>query len=171
MTMTTSKIYTLKGEIEDIDITYNGLPIFRKITNSAVEIEISRRLMQRPHTNIVNIYEVTSNYIDMELLDTNICNFSKDAINTIMASVKQHLQDLGIIYIDWKSDNIGVGSDGELKLFDFDVSGIIDVATNIWIMKPVQYYAYNKAVESGMKTAKEIDDYSLINMYPNVNNK
>jgi hypothetical protein len=159
--MTTSKIYTLKGSIEDIDIQHHGLPIFRKTTKSVVEIEIVKRLMENPHTNIVNIYAVTSNCIDMELLDTNICNFSKDAIKAIMASVKQHLQALGIIYIDWKYDNVGVGSDGELKLFDFDVSGIIDVATNIWIMEPAHYYAYNDAVKNGMKTAKEIDDYAF----------
>jgi hypothetical protein len=35
-----------------------------------------------------------------------------------MKNVKDFLQSLGIMYIDWKIDNIGVSNVGAYKLFD-----------------------------------------------------
>jgi hypothetical protein len=43
-----------------------------------------------------------------------------------MSNVKDFLQGLGIMYVDWKLDNIGKSLiDGKYKLFDFDASGLV----------------------------------------------
>ena len=75
--------------------------------------------------------------------------------------VKTYLQSLGIMYIDWKLDNIGISDDGQIKLFDFDVSGLIDVKTNGWIKKPPMFWSYTTAVQNGAETPTEIDNYAF----------
>ena len=78
-----------------------------------------------------------------------------------MIDVKKHLQEFGIMYIDWKPDNIGIG-DGHLKLFDFDVSGLVDPKNpGKWILSPPEWAAYKDALKVGKKTPIEIDDYSF----------
>ena len=38
------------------------------------------------------------------------------------------------MYIDWKLDNVGISDiDGQYKLFDLDVSGLINIKTQKWI--------------------------------------
>jgi serine/threonine protein kinase len=80
-----------------------------------------------------------------------------------MRGVKDYLQSLGIMYIDWKLDNIGINNDSNLKLFDFDVSGMIDTNNGEWITKmaPPKYYSFNEAVKAGMITPIEIDNYAF----------
>ena len=162
--MESSKVYTIKGDIENIDVDisqYNNQYIFKKITKSKVELEICRLLMQYPHKNIVRIFEVGTDYVIMEQVNINLNRISKDTIQTKMTIVKDHLQNLGIIYIDWKRDNIGIGIDGELILFDFDVSGLVDVNTQNWIIDAKHYYAYNHAIDDGYNTPIEIDNYAF----------
>jgi len=31
----------------------------------------------------------------------------------------------GIVYIDWKPDNMGIDVDGKIKIFDFNMSGLL----------------------------------------------
>jgi len=159
--MTTSKVYTAQGDIEDIEVTHEGRNVFRKITDSKVEIAISTMLLSNPHKNIVSIYAVTDFHIDMELLDINISDVDALTVKSVMTNVKNYLQELGIIYIDWKLDNIGIGSDGELKLFDFDSSGIIDVCTKEWKNEPPALYSYKKAVKNGMTNPIDIDNFAF----------
>ena len=122
------------------------------------EKEIVKILMKNPHINIVTYYHITDFYIDMELLDTD----SKLNCYEELISVKDFLQTLGIFYIDWKIDNIGKSIDNQFKLFDFNASGIIDISTQEWIVKPVEtFWNYKKALENGCKTPKEIDDWSF----------
>lgn len=97
----------------------------------------------------------------MELLNTDLFKVSMRKLQNDMMEVKTFLQGLGIMYIDWKLDNIGISEDGELKLFDFDVSGLIDTKTEEWIIKPPEFWAYNNAVENGMVTPVEIDNYAF----------
>jgi serine/threonine protein kinase len=151
----TSKVYTLEGKIEDIDLVFYNQYIFKKMTTSKVELEICRILIQNPHKNIVEIFEVGEDYVIMEQVDiSQYINLDK------MLELKDYLQDLGIIYIDWKPDNIG-SKNGELKLFDFNVSGLIDVETQNWIIEAKHYYAYNQAIEKGYITPIEIDNYAF----------
>ena len=163
------KIYTLDGEIIDTDETFHGTPFFRKMSINKNELEICKILMNSlPHENIVKIYHMRdttrileiNSYYDMELLDTNLQAFSLDQIKQTMIPVKDYLQSLGILYIDWKPDNIGIGLDGKLKLFDFDGSGLMEKDTDQWKpgYKSRQLWAYNKAIEAGAVTPKEIDN-------------
>lgn len=64
-------------------------------------------------------------------------------------------------HTDWKLDNVGVGEYGQLKLFDFDVLGLIDMETKEWIINPPEYWSYCKAVQNGFETPIDIDNYAF----------
>jgi len=167
-----SKIYTNYGKIEKLNECHKGTEIFRKMTNNVLELEISKIIMENPHKNIVTIYKIVepkdaadkNGYIDMELLNTDISKYNKNEIKEKMKDVKKHLQGLGIMYIDWKPDNIGLG-DGELKLFDFDVSGLVNKdQKEHWVEKgtPRKFWAYQNALlDNKDKTPLEIDNYAF----------
>jgi len=160
------RTYTANGDIEeDPQTLHDGKDFFRKMAPTRTmlkgEKEICEILMKHPHKNIVKIYDVTDKYIDLELLDTDLIKVSLSKLQNDMMEAKTFLQGLGIMYIDWKLDNIGISEDGELKLFDFDVSGLIDTETNEWIIKPPEFWAYNNAVENGMITPVDIDNYAF----------
>jgi hypothetical protein len=44
--------------------------------------------------------------------------------------------------------------------FRFDTP-TIDLKTNKWIVKPLEYWNYKKAIENGFKTPQQIDDFSF----------
>ena len=165
------------GHMKKIDETFNGKPFFRKVfyydeTSSDIEkkkklaqvaeaeIAIVNILMNNPHPNIATYYQVNKDYVEMEKLNTRAKKNQKKIINT-MTIVKDFLQSLGIMYIDWKDDNIGIAKDGTYKLFDFDASGLVHLKTNKWIVKPVEYWSYKKAIENGCKKPKQIDDFAF----------
>jgi len=175
----TSKAYTFDGNIEEISMPelYDGKPFFRKMTHTKVELEICRQLLMiqssgKPIQHVVHIYDVGANFVDMELLDETYGgkHFDQEEeqeeqeelmeIISIMRQVKNELQLYGILYIDWKIDNIGFSkTDNTHKLFDFDCSGLIDVKTKEWIKKPKMYYSFCKAIAAGKEKPLEIDDY------------
>jgi serine/threonine protein kinase len=159
----TSKIYTFDGDLIDCNELYENKPFFRKMTNCVNELEICRILSNYPHSNIVRIYRIGNNYVDMELLsliDEKSAN--KIEIRKIMNSVKDFLQKIGIIYVDWKIDNMGLTTDGVYKLFDFDASGIMNTTTLEWIKHANPfYYAYRTAVDAGFTGPIEIDNFSF----------
>jgi serine/threonine protein kinase len=168
MSLTSSKIYSYDGKISDFNDTYinivnitNPIYFFRKITKNRNELHISNILMKYPHPNIVKIYRVSDYYVDMELLPylNKNTNFNKDIIIKTMNNVRKHLHNLGISYIDWKYDNIGLDENGNYKLFDFDVSGIYN--NNVWIIEPPHYYSYKKAIKNGFIIPTDIDNYSF----------
>ena len=117
--------------------------------------------MENPHKNIVKIYEVGNDYIKMEMLNIDLAGINESEIKEKMMGVKNYLQSLDIMYIDWKLDNIGISEDGELKLFDFDASGIIEPTK--WESKPPEYYSYREAIKNDMKTPIGIDNYIFEN--------
>jgi hypothetical protein len=163
--MAYSQVYTMDGLIEDLDGEYiNGNVFFRKMSKDITELTIAKIIMDNPHPNIVTIYRVGSNYFDMELLDSydNDGNLSglKD-IQDSMYKAKTYLQSLGIMYIDWKLDNTGIGKDGSRKLFDFDASGIIDLNTQKWINKPPEYVSYINSKNKGLENPYDIDNFSF----------
>jgi serine/threonine protein kinase len=156
------KVLTIDGEFTtDAEILHEGKDFFRKMTNIIAEKKICELLMKNPHKNIVKIYDVGKDYVDMELLDDDIRIEDMSKIKNIMMEVKTYLQSLGIIYIDWKLDNIGISEDGQFKLFDFNASGLIDIETKKWTIKPIEWWSYNKAIEDGMVTPSDIDNYSF----------
>ena len=166
---------------EKTDETYNGIPFFRKNYGAPhplldyskkVEIAIVKILMEHPHPNIVNYYTINVTCADMEQVSSakSDSSFFDEGplsyeeiieIQQTMRKVKDFLQSLGIMYIDWKYDNLGKSVDGKYKLFDFDTSGLIDLTTHEWILKPQHFWSYNEAIKNGAKTPKEIDDWSF----------
>jgi hypothetical protein len=166
--------------VKHVDDTYDGKPFFRKICGKPnmfldysikMEFAIVKILMEHPHANIVYYYDINSKYVDMEQVDTEKSNplyqsvMTREELNEIietMTKVKDFLQALGIMYIDWKFDNMGKSVQGKYKLFDFDASGLIDLKTQQWKLKAnPMYWSYNEAIKNGAQTPKEIDDWSF----------
>lgn len=180
--ITKSTIYDPDTDsVKHVDDTYDGTPFFRKSYGKPhpflhysikAESAIVKILMTtHPHPNIVYYYDINSKYVDMEQVDTHKSNplynpvLTREDLNEIieiMTKVKTFLQALGIVYVDWKFDNMGKSVDGKYKLFDFDASGLIDLTTQQWKLKanPI-YWSYNEAIKNGAQTPKEIDDWSF----------
>jgi serine/threonine protein kinase len=174
--------YPDTNSTEKTDETYEGKPFFRKHYgephpfldySKQVELTIIKILMQNHHRNIVTYYHIYTNHIDIEQVDSEKSNslffdnqaMTREDLNEIievMTKVKDFLQALGIMYVDWKFDNMGKALDGSYKLFDFDASGLIDLLSMEWKLKPnTLYWSYNEAIKHGCKTPKEIDDWSF----------
>ena len=166
--------------VKHVDDTYDGKPFFRKNYGKPnmfldysikMEFAIVKILMEHPHANIVYYYDINSKYVDMEQVDTEKSNplyqsvMTREELNEIietMTKVKDFLQALGIMYVDWKFDNMGKSVEGKYKLFDFDASGLIDLKTQQWKLKAnPMYWSYNEAIKNGAQTPKEIDDWSF----------
>ena len=163
--------YTMDGNfIKDPEILYEGNDFFRKMTTSIVEKKICEIIMKHDHKNIIKIYCVGKDYVDMELLNTDISKGEMSKIKNVMVEVKTYLQNLGIIYIDWKLDNIGISEDNQFKLFDFDASGLIDIETNEWIIRAPLYWSHKEAIKNGMETPFDIDNCAFdIRLKTNMN--
>lgn len=159
------------GELTETDETYNGEQFFRKMFYYSnpptekqkkiveAEKEIVKILMLNPFPNIANYFFINDIYVDMEKLNVN--NIKIEEIIKPMTNVKKFLQNLGIMYIDWKIDNIGIDKNGIYKLFDFDNSGLIDVETKKWIIEPIYSFSYKEAIKNGCKTPTDIDNWSF----------
>lgn len=142
------------GEVTEFDETHHGMPFFRKVfwypekpkdediidmsPAAYNEQAIIKILMNYSHPNIVSFYDINETYVDMEELDTENININKAKLE--MKKAKDFLQSVGIIYMDWKPDNIGKDIHGNYKLFDFDGSGLIEVDTGMWIINPVEFF-------------------------------
>jgi serine/threonine protein kinase len=111
--------------------------------------------------NVVKILNVTKTYYDQEYL-TNIekINFSNTKhISDVKKAIKQ-LNDIGIIYLDLKKDNIGYScQDKKWKIFDFDSSALYN--NNEWLIKPPYYKEYLLHVS---KDPFKIDNRMLDNL-------
>ena len=150
--------------ITTLNEKFKGMPFFRKYGASITEHAICEILKKNPHPNIVKIYRITDSYIDIELLTPMVSEKDYDKKTLISAALlaKKHLQSLGIMYIDWKPDNIGLSADGNYKLFDFNLSGITTSNRGKWRQHPALYsWSYRQALANGLKSPKEIDDFAF----------
>ena len=149
------------GNVINLNEKFNSVNFFRKYGTSIVEHKIGSILQENPHPNIVKIYRITDKYIDIEEVKPTIFMNTTDKKKLVAAadSAKRHLQNLGIMYIDWKPDNMGIGADGKYKLFDFDASGITTSNTKKWQIKPSDYWSYRQALANGLTDPKAIDDF------------
>lgn len=147
-----------------IDETFRGKCFFRKYSGVNVEHAIYKILKENPHPNIVKVYRITDRYVDIEMLTPFICkkDYDKQTLISSALETKKHMQKLGIMYIDWKPDNMGVGADGKYKLFDFDFSGITTSNRIKWLIHPRFYsWSYTQAFLNGIKDPKEVDDFAF----------
>ena len=164
-------LYTIDGELK----TFSKRNTFRKMINlneshGRVEIRIYNWIQQNQDEivsksiGIVKIKELTDTSVDMELLNIDLSNFTDSFIKAEMSKVKDYLQSIGIMYIDWKYDNIGVSRlDGRLKLFDFDGSGLTNSCKSKWTITPQDWWIYKKAIIAGIHSPIEIDNYAFEN--------
>lgn len=173
--------YMSNGESKEInETTPDGKPFFRKVFDGSMDDSINEfkiiTILQEilPHPNIVTFYDINpGESIDMEELITystdedyayNYLENKKELAKQIdaMKKVKKDLQELGIIYLDWKFDNIGksLEKDGDYKLFDFDNSGWIDIDTNEWIIKPTAFLKSFTGPEKRYSPI-ELDDWAF----------
>jgi len=176
-----TKVLQMNGDIENIE---DGKMIFRKYSKSLVELSIAKILKDNPHNNIANIlhvHEGEDSYFEMDLVDIDyICWVNNEKkmkyIYKKLLSVKKHLQNLGIFYIDWKIDNFGFSYDHkEPKLFDFDVSSLYDKETKEisffegYLLKDAvkKLFSVFAVQESGinLEKIKQIDDYIFEQMF------
>ena len=152
--------YMGNGDYIENDETYEAQPFFKKVFDippekSTNEFKISEILKANPHPNIVTFYQIKPyEYILMEELITyatdpdyaeKYLDNKKELTKQIeaMREVKAFLQSLGIIYLDWKFDNIGKSKAGNYKLFDFDASGQVDLSSGSWKIPPLYLNSYN----------------------------
>ena len=150
------------SEVTNLDEKFRGMNFFRKYGASTSEHAIYEILKQNPHPNIVKVYRITDKYVDIELLTPIISekDYDKKSLISDALVVKNYLQSLGIMYIDWKPDNMGIGADGKYKLYDFDLSGISDGKN--WKKRPADYsWSYRQAIANGLADPKEIDDFAF----------
>ena len=152
------------SNVTNLNETFKGMNFFRKYGASIAEHAICKILKNNPHPNIVKIYRITDSYVDIELLTPIISDKDYDKKTMISEALlaKDHLQSLGIMYIDWKPDNIGISADGKYKVFDFDLSGITTPDSKKWERAPASYsWSYRQAIANGLKNPKEIDDFAF----------
>ena len=179
------------SSMREIHKTYNGAFFFRKYYPSKKEYldQLARRkeyisfffpwdimhkrkktehmivkqLQANPHKNIISIYDIKKNYIDLEILRPLPIGVSKHKkFISMMKKMKQHLHKLGIMYIDWKFNNIGVDKHGTYKLHDFDASGIIKKTNPTkWLLKPPYIRQYATSQAHNCRTPLEIDNCSF----------
>ena len=91
-------VYNMDGEFTiDTEILHEGKDFFRKMTKHMGERKICELLMKYPHNNIVKIYHIVDDYIDMELLNTDMSRENMSSVKNVMMEVKTNLQNLGII--------------------------------------------------------------------------
>lgn len=165
--MTLCYYYNYEHEIiqKEIDIDYNVDVFFRKYTEDDNERIICKKLFENQHANIVKIYNLSSNYIDMEYLDT--IDSINDNLLLDINNALEHLHNLKIVYIDLKKDNIGFSKkENCYKLFDFNMSGIIDdIDDMIWKVKPNKGYILRKITDKyNITSLFDIDKYSIQNI-------
>jgi len=144
--------------ITDLNETFQGLPFFRKYIEYN-EYRIYQILQENPHPHLVTVYRLTESFVDIELLTpvNELPDYDEASIVAAARSVKEHLQGLGIFYMDWKSDNMGT-TGKTYRLFDFDGSGYFRQG---WIIQPMPYWSYRQAEEKGLTDPKEMDDYAF----------
>jgi len=160
-----SRSMKMNGNIVNLNATRNGVPFFRKTTTNELEMKIARKLKRNPHPNIVKIYEVGPNYIDMELLYTDSVNSQVCRQHaTELRRAKNHMHRNGIVYLDWKPDNIGISLlNGKIKVFDFDMSALLQRRVwyvNQWNLRPeIKGYLWRNAENAGITTPVKIDNW------------
>jgi serine/threonine protein kinase len=160
--ITTSKQLGPDGEITNLNQLIEGKPFFRKYTKDVTERHIASLIQARKHPNIVKIYAIGNNYIDMEILNTDYdtAMFTNEQMARFKASLKaakDFLQSIGVVYLDWKIDNFGVGEDGVFKVFDFDTSATY--RGKVFTSDVQKGFLFRKAEAAGYSLPLDVDNY------------
>jgi serine/threonine protein kinase len=83
------------------------------------------------------------------LPNNKYAKINKNIIKDATQNARKYLNTIGIVYLDYKIDNIGISKNnnsninvGDIKLFDFDCSGVINTNNNKWLIEPCSSYIY-----------------------------
>jgi mannose-6-phosphate isomerase-like protein (cupin superfamily) len=125
---------------------YGGKSFFRKTcagVDERNEADICRILMAHPQKNVVDVYGVTDDYIDLQNLDPIRDASEMIAAKHDVANGLIQLHALDIAYIDLKHDNVGYDTVARCyKIFDFNASGRMTPNHQTWIQKPPEYWQW-----------------------------
>lgn len=161
-----SYIYQHGKEVTTIDVKLtNNKPVFRKIIDE-MEYKVYKLIMKNPHKNIVTVHDITKEYVDLEILDLDFKVAEIDL--DILRDVQKYLWGLGIAYIDWHYDNIGVNKNKIVKLFDFNICCLF---LSTYLFDHVYNYGnwYNRVFSARLKEIKSMNikkfDEKLFNEY------
>ena len=72
----------------------NNKPCFRKMINK-MEYRVYKLMMKNPHKNIVTVYDITREYVDLEILDLNFKVAEIDL--DILRGVQKYLWEMNIL--------------------------------------------------------------------------
>jgi serine/threonine protein kinase len=165
------KSYKYSGEegiFEDFVGDIEGKPYFRKYSDTGdigkIELHIARLHKHNPHPNIVTIYDIGLDYLDMELLKTRLSIRDVRPQIDALRRAKDYMNSLGIVYLDWKLDNLGRNSDGIIKVFDFDMSSMF-INDRFTKTPDLKCSLWQKAEQAGFRDPVEIDDWIFNNAF------
>jgi hypothetical protein len=149
------------GDFHKITDTFEGKPIFRKTRPNEAELKIAQIIQAHPHPNVVTIYHASHKCIDMERLTTCRKDFNRQDIER----AHDHFLKHDIVYLDWKSDNFGTDQHGVTKVFDFNMSGIMNDEHTGWEYPPEQGYMLERARDNGSKTPLQQDSSTFAQVF------
>jgi serine/threonine protein kinase len=122
----------------DVDVFRKKLSPLKSYSDMT-EMIICERLYDSPQKNVVKIFNVTNEYIDVEMVRQSFkMKLPQKAYMDLFAGIQQ-LHTLGIAYIDMKHDNCGYSAKDKVwKWFDFDIAGVVDsYDTSKWLRRPL----------------------------------
>jgi hypothetical protein len=133
--------------------------VYRKPNPNNIEKYIASVVKSNPHPNIVTVYEVNDDYIEMEKLTTNCGGYSEDDLN----NARMYFMSNNIAYLDWTEDNFGKDAQGKTKVYDFNFSGLMNSDKASWRVEPWPGRVYIDSKNAGCKTPIEFEEYSFKN--------
>jgi serine/threonine protein kinase len=151
--------YDENNEFSTFEDDEYGCDFFRKYS-SDIEKRICYQMLQHPHKNIISIYNVKGNTVDMEML--KVCESVSPQILSDVILGLEHLHKYNIVYVDLKIDNVGYSEkDKCYKIFDFDMSGIVENEKQ-WRYKPVEGFLLEQITKRyEIKNLFDIDKHAL----------
>lgn len=126
-----------------------------------IERYIAEIIKSHPHPNIVAVYDVTDEYIEMEKLETNCDSYDEDGLLHARAYFLNH----NIAYMDWTKDNFGKDLAGNTKVYDFNFSGIMNSTNDSWRAEPWPGRVYLEAKAAGAVNPLDFEEYSFVNKH------
>lgn len=133
--------------------------VYRKENPNSIEKYIASLVKSNPHPNIVTVYEVTDDYIDMEKLDTNCGDYNADDLH----KARSYFLENNIAYLDWTEDNFGKDSKGTTKVYDFNFCGLMNSDKESWRVEPWPGRVYIDSKNAGCRKPSEFESYSFEN--------
>jgi serine/threonine protein kinase len=167
-----SVIYQQDGAFKTSFDKFKGQYYFQKMINSndpthRNELFIAQKLLQNPQPNVVRVLDISYKgkvHIKYELLDIEKeFNPSDKSFLFQIKNGLRNLNNLDIIYIDLKDDNIGFDSKtNQWKIFDFDCSGVCKSSKTGWFLYPPEYYRMKEINELIYDRSNYIKDKKMI---------